>query len=105
MYKQDPDLEKIAKTGKVDNDALSDDEEDYSRFLPIEFLKRLPGVESSKLKEIIKKGKALGIRTMVDICTADIDNLSEMFGHKQAREVKQFLERKVDFKDLKWNWI
>ena len=57
MHKQDPDLEKIAKTGKVDNDALSDDEEDYSRFLPIEFLKRIPGVESSKLKEIIKKGK------------------------------------------------
>jgi hypothetical protein len=41
----------------VDEEALSDDEEDFSRFLPVEFLKRLPGVETSRLKDIIKKGK------------------------------------------------
>lgn len=57
VHRQDPDLEKISKTGKVDEEALSDDEEDFSRFLPIEFLKRLPGVETSRLKDIIKKGK------------------------------------------------
>jgi hypothetical protein len=73
-------LEKIQKTGKVDNDALSDDEEDYSRFLPIEFLKRIPGVETAKLKEIVRKGKQLGITTMVDVCGADLEKLSEMFG-------------------------
>lgn len=101
MYRQDPDLEKIAKTGKVDEDALSDDDEDFSRFLPVEFLKRLPGVEASRIKEIIKKAKQNEIKTMVDICQADIEKLSLVFGAKGAREIKTFLERKVDLKDLK----
>jgi hypothetical protein len=30
-----------------------------------------------------------------------MEKLSEVFGVKGAREIKQFLERKVDFKDLK----
>jgi len=61
---------------------LSDDEEDFSRFLPIEFLKRLPGIETSKLKELVKKGKQNGICTMVDICSADVEKLSIVFGAK-----------------------
>ena len=101
QHRQDPDLDKIAKTGKLDDDALSDDEEDFSRFLPVEFLKRLPGVETSRLKELIRKGKQHGIQTVVDICESDLEKLSEVFGAKQAREIKQFLERKVDLKEIK----
>lgn len=50
--------------------------------MPIEFLKRLPGVETCKLKDVIKKGKQLGIRSMVDVCNADVDTLADMFGQK-----------------------
>ena len=100
-HRQDPDLEKIAKTGKVDEEAQSDDDEDFSRFLPVEFLKRMPGVEASRIKEIIKKAKQNDIRTMVDICNSDIEKLTSVFGAKGAREVKTFLERKVDLKDIK----
>lgn len=38
---------------------------------------------------------------MVDICNSDIDKLTLVFGAKGAREVKTFLERKVDLKDFK----
>lgn len=94
-------MDKIQKTGKVDEAADEDDEEDFSRFLPVEFLKRIPGVEQSKLRENLRKAKAQGICTMLDICTADIDKLGECFGQKQAREMRSFLERKVDLKELK----
>ncbi len=50
--------------------------------MPIEFLKRLPGVETGKLKDVIKKGKQHGIRSMVDICNASVDTLAEVFGQK-----------------------
>lgn len=69
--------------------------------MPVEFLKRLPGVEASRIKDIIKKAKQNDIRTMVDVCNSDIDKLTAVFGAKGAREVKTFLERKVDLKDLK----
>lgn len=35
---------------------------------------------------------------MVDICNADVEILGKVIGTKSAREVKTFLERKVEFK-------
>lgn len=34
-----------------------DDEEDFNRFLPTEFLKKLPGIDQAKLPAIIKLAK------------------------------------------------
>lgn len=53
---KDPDLQKIAKIGKVgdlngENDAYEDNNEDdeFNRFMPTEFLKKLPGIDSNNI--------------------------------------------------------
>jgi hypothetical protein len=55
----DPDLQKIARTGKlgVDDEDADDSDDEFNRFMPVEFLKRVPGLDSSKLTELAKKGK------------------------------------------------
>jgi len=78
-----------------------EEDEDFNRFMPTEFLKRLPGVDSTKLTEITRKAKLQGLQTMVDICKAEIETLGAVFGQKNAREIKQFLDKKVDFSDLR----
>eukprot|EP00351_Strombidinopsis_sp_SopsisLIS2011_P006063 CAMPEP_0116883986 /NCGR_PEP_ID=MMETSP0463-20121206/16677_1 /TAXON_ID=181622 /ORGANISM="Strombidinopsis sp, Strain SopsisLIS2011" /LENGTH=128 /DNA_ID=CAMNT_0004539637 /DNA_START=450 /DNA_END=832 /DNA_ORIENTATION=- len=99
---RDPDLQKIARIGKVgslDNDALSDQEDeqdDFNRFMPIEFLKRLPGIDSNNIKEVVKVGKQHNIRTMVDLCKADEETIAKMIGQKKAKQLYNFLSRKVD---------
>ncbi len=49
----------------------------------------------------MKRGKQYGIRTIVDICHADVSVLANVIGQKSAREVKTFLDRKIELKDLK----
>jgi hypothetical protein len=54
MYPEDADLNKIDKKGKqgdLESNNLSDDEEgdDFSKFMPLEFLKKLPGMDSTKV--------------------------------------------------------
>ena len=112
LYKGDPDLNRIEKRGKVgdhqnqgegnlsDGAAADDEDADFNRFMPQEFLKRLPGLDESKVKALAKKGKEKGIRTIVDLCGAETEQLSEIIGQKSAREVKAFLERKIEFKDF-----
>jgi hypothetical protein len=102
QYKGDPDLTKIEKRGKVgEQDDSDSDDADFNKYMPQEFLKRLPGMDDLKVKVFIKKAKTLGIRTIVDICNADLEKLSEIVGQKKAKELKSFLERKIEFKDLK----
>ncbi len=78
-----------------------EDEDDFNRFMPMEFLKRLPGMDELRVQDILKRGKLHGIRTIVDICHADVSVLANVIGPKSAREVKTFLDRKIELKDLK----
>ena len=100
----DPDLQKIARTGKLgDQNEESDeeDDEDFKRFMPTEFLKRIPGMDSHRINDLLRKGKAAGIRTIVDLCRADEETLAGVLGPKCAAEVLDFLNKKVDFDELK----
>lgn len=65
---KDPDLQKISKIGKVGDSELdsyenNDEEDDFNRFMPTEFLKKLPGVDSNNIRELTKK-----VRNMVELC-------------------------------------
>ena len=100
----DPDLQKIARTGKlgVENEESGGEEEDedWKRFMPTEFLKRVPGMDSNRLNDLLRKGKQIGIRTIVDLCKTDEETLSTILPRKCAVEILEFLNRKVDFDEL-----
>jgi ERCC4-type nuclease len=59
--------------------------------MPTEFLKKLPGVDSNNIAEITKK-----VRNMVELCEIKEDDLKKMIGARNAKELKSFLERKVE---------
>ena len=108
--RQDPDLMKIEKIGKVgkleaisssikDLDLNAEDEEkegkedgeSYGKLLPREFLKRIPGINSNNMPIVIKHCK-----NMMDLVCMPFDQLKDIIGAKNAKQVKSFLETKVD---------
>jgi hypothetical protein len=60
--------------------------------MPLEFLKKLPGMDSLKVQMVIEEGKKYNIRTIVDICHSDVETLAKIVGTKSARELKSFLD-------------
>ena len=58
-------------------------------------------MDNQKVQDLIKKGKQHGIRTIVDLRYADIEVLSQLMDQKGELKLKTFLERKIEFKDLK----
>jgi DNA excision repair protein ERCC-4 len=74
---KDPDLQKISKIGSLgesgaieDLNEDPDDDNDYKKYLPSEFLKRLPGVDSNNINKITKN-----LRTIVDVSKTSEDDL------------------------------
>ena len=59
--------------------------------MPTEFLKKLPGIDSNNIREITKK-----VRNMVELCQMEEDELKKIIGARNAKELKSFLERKVE---------
>ena len=82
------------------SEAEEDGDEDFKRFMPTEFLKRIPGMDSHRLNDLLRKGKAAGIKTIVDLCNTDEETLTSVLGRKCATEIQEFLHRKVDFEEL-----
>lgn len=78
-----------------------EDDEDFKRFMPTEFLKRIPGMDSHRLNDLLRKGKQFGIKTIVDLCKSDEETLTNVLGRKCATEIQEFLHRKVDFDELR----
>ena len=68
--------------------------------MPTEFLKRIPGIDSNRLNDLLRKGKSVGIRTIVDLCNTDEETLSSILNRKCAVEILEFLNRKVDLDEL-----
>jgi len=60
--------------------------------MPIEFLKKLPGMDSVKVQTFLEEGKKYNLRTIVDICHSDVETLAKVVGAKSARELKSFLD-------------
>ena len=93
-------MQRIAKIGTVGEGTLegtengniaAEDDNDFKRFLPTEFLKRLPGIDSNNINKIIKN-----IRTMVDLSKLPEEELKIIIGAKNSRDLKVFLEKKVE---------
>ena len=94
---KDPDLVKIDKIGKMaDPDQVDEPREDgeqdsnFNRYLPREFLKRIPGVSSYNVNKI-----ALNVRNMVELVKTSEEDLAEIVGARDAASIKKFLEQKV----------
>lgn len=64
-----------------------EDDEDFKRFMPTEFLKRIPGMDSHRMNDLLRKGKTYGIKTIVDLCKADEETLTNILGRKCATEI------------------
>lgn len=93
---RDPDLQKIAKIGKVgDSDDLAtavEDDEDFKRFLPMEFLKKMPGIDSNNVKHMLKEG----VKNMMEVTKMGEEELKKVLGPRNAKEFKTFLTKKVE---------
>ena len=74
-----------------------DEDENFKKYMPIEFLKRLPGMDANRVQEIARKGKQHGILTIVDLARANEETLNNIMPAKQAADLIEFLNRKVDF--------
>jgi ERCC4-type nuclease len=68
-----------------------DEDDDFNRFLPFEFLKKLPGIDSNNINEITRNTK-----NMVDLCAMNEDDLKKLIGPRNAKELKNFIEKKVE---------
>ena len=74
----------------MQEDEISEDEgEGFEKFMPQEFAKRIPGFDLSAIK-------GSGIHTVVDLCKMDLE---PVLGEKKAKVVKEFLERRAQFKN------
>ena len=81
----DPDLQKTSRIGKLDTGDMSDgedDDENFKKFMPIEFLKRIPGMDQTRVQNIARKCRNHGLKTIVDLCRADEETLSTAMGSK-----------------------
>jgi ERCC4-type nuclease len=72
-------------------DNYDNEEDDFNRFIPTEFLKKLPGIDSNNIIEVTKK-----VRNMTELCEISEDKLKQIIGPKNARELKNFLESKIE---------
>jgi DNA excision repair protein ERCC-4 len=104
---RDPDLMKIEKIGKVsigapkvdaslDPEEAGDDETsqgngDFSKLLPREFLKRIPGVNSTNMPMIMHNCK-----NMVELVDMTDERLKELVGQRSQKLISAFLKTKVD---------
>ena len=65
---------------------MEDDGDDFKKFLPTEFLKRLPGIDSSSINHLKKQ-----TRTVTDIVRMSEEDLKQHLGAKNAKDLKAFL--------------
>ena len=93
---KDPDLLKIEKIGKVgsidlDGDANEQNEEgDFNRLMPREFLKRVPGVTSNNINVIMKS-----VKNIIELVRLHEDDLKGIVGPKSAKLIRNFFDTKV----------
>ena len=85
---KDPDLMRISKIGTVgeggtleEGDQFHEDD-DFKKFLPYEFLKRLPGIDSNNINKVTKN-----VKTVTELCKVPEDDLKKLIGQKNARDI------------------
>lgn len=57
----------------------------------MEFLKKLPGLDSNNIGELTKK-----VKSMVELCKMDEEELKKIIPPRNAKELKIFLCKKVE---------
>ena len=68
-----------------------DEDDDFNRFLPTEFIKKLPGITSNNIGDIIKR-----VRNVLELCLMQEDEIKKIIGPKNAKELKNFFENRVN---------
>ena len=86
-----PDIEKIEKVGKLGKMDEADDEDEFGKYLHVEFLRKLPGINSNNLPIVAKR-----VRNVTELTKMSEDDLKGIIGQKNARELKGFLDREID---------
>ena len=66
-------------------------DDDFKRFLPFEFLKKLPGIDSNNIAKITKN-----VKSLTDLVKISEDEIKKLIGPRNGKELKSFLEKKVE---------
>ena len=89
---KDPDLQKIAKIGTItDEDDVNQQDDDFKKYLAFEFVKRLPGIDSNNVNKVTRN-----VITVTEICRMPEEDLKKFIGVKNAKDLKSFIEKKVE---------
>lgn len=97
VHTKDPDLQKITKIGnlsegcELDVEDQEGDENDFKKYLPSEFLKRLPGIDSHNINKVMRT-----VKTIVELSKMEEEELKKIVGAKNAKDIRQFLDKKVE---------
>ena len=84
---QAPDLHRIARIGKVATsdeyeDECNEEDEDFKRYLPLEFIKRLKGITKENIQEVMK-----GCRNIIELISLREDELEKIIGESDAKKL------------------
>jgi ERCC4-type nuclease len=81
----------VGEGGLEEVEEQEGEESDFKKYLPNEFLKRLPGVDSHNINKIIKN-----VKTIVDLSKMPEDELKDILGARNAKDLRTFLDKKVE---------
>ena len=59
--------------------------------MAFEFVKRLPGIDSSNVNKITRN-----VITVTELCRMPEEDLKKLIGAKNAKDLKGFIEKKVE---------
>ncbi len=59
--------------------------------MALEFLKKLPFIDSNNIHHITRN-----VKNMTELCKLSEDDLKKLIGAKNGKELKTFLEKKVE---------
>lgn len=93
--KPNPNMDIITKVGKVVSDVSGDKTHFQNKFMPKEFLRKFPGIDSNNIHTVTKR-----VKNMRDLCQMSEVELKDIIGPR-GKQLYEFLHNKVKVRKKK----